>query len=122
GFLAKGYAVGLYLIPLLLALAARPRLFRLGRTKRALALLVGTFIAVGGSPLLAVLLFRREAFGFALATSFGASEAAARAAALPTAFGADVLTLVRSLFFFLPLAALGGVFLGRTVDAAEMAP
>jgi 4-amino-4-deoxy-L-arabinose transferase-like glycosyltransferase len=121
GFLAKGYAVGLYLIPLLLALAARPRLFRLGRTKRALALLVGTFVAVGFSHLLAVLLFRREAFGFAFATSFGASEAAARAAALPTAFGADVLTLVRSLFFFLPLAALGVVFLGRRVGEAEIA-
>jgi 4-amino-4-deoxy-L-arabinose transferase-like glycosyltransferase len=121
GFLAKGYAVGLYLIPLLLALAACPRLLRLGRTLRSLSLLLVGFIAVGVSHLLAVFLFRREAFGFALATAFGASEAAARAAALPTAFSADVLTLVRSLFFFLPLAALGVVFLGRPVGEAEIA-
>ncbi len=66
-------------------------------------------------------LFRRAAFGFELATAFGASEAASRAAALPTAFGVDVLTLVRSLFFFLPLAALGVVFLGRPVGEAEIA-
>jgi 4-amino-4-deoxy-L-arabinose transferase-like glycosyltransferase len=121
GFLAKGYAVGLYLIPLLLALAARPRLFVLGRTKRALALLVSAFMAVGFSHLLAVFLFRREVFGFELATAFGASEAASRAAALPTAFGADVGTLVRSLFFFLPLAALGVVFLRRPAGEAEIA-
>ena len=121
GFLTKGYAVGLYLIPLLLALLARPRLFGLGRTKRALAFLSVAFVAVGFSHLFAVFLFRREAFSFALATSFGASEAASRAAALPTAFGADVGTLVRSLFFFLPLVALGVVYLGRTVRDAEIA-
>jgi 4-amino-4-deoxy-L-arabinose transferase-like glycosyltransferase len=121
GFLAKGYAVGLYLITLLLALLARPRLFGLGRTKRALAYLAAAFAAVGFSHLLAVFLFRREAFSFALATSFGASEAASRAAALPTAFGADVFTLMRSLFFFLPLAALGVVFLGRAVGDGEVA-
>ncbi|MGE5715044.1 MAG: glycosyltransferase family 39 protein [Acidobacteriota bacterium] len=121
GFLAKGYAVGLYLIPLILALAARPRLFGLGRTKHALALLGSAFVLVGFSHLLAVFLFRRPAFGFQLATAFGASEAASRAAALPTAFGVDVLTLVRSLFFFLPLAALGVVFLGRRVGESEIA-
>lgn len=121
GFLAKGYAVGLYLIPLLLALLARPRLFGLGRTKRTVGLLSLSFIAVGFSHLFAVFLFRREAFSGALATSFGASEAAAITAALPTAFGADVVTLVRSLFFFLPLAALGVVFLGRAVTETEIA-
>ncbi len=121
GFLAKGYAVGLYLIPLLLALVARPRLFGLGRTKRSLTYLGLAFAAIGFSHLLAVFLFRRESFSFALATSFGASEAASRAAALPTAFGADVFTLVRSLFFFLPLAALGVVFLGRAVGETEIA-
>ncbi|MGZ5430634.1 MAG: ArnT family glycosyltransferase [Thermoanaerobaculia bacterium] len=121
GFLAKGYAVGLYLIPLLLALAARPRLFGLGRTKRALGFLASAFVLVGFSHLFLVFLFRRSSFGFELATAFGASEAASRAAALPTAFGVDVLTLVRSLFFFLPLAALGVVFLGRPVGEAEIA-
>src|ERR1035437_9791375 len=54
GFLAKGYAVGLYLIPLLLALLARPRLFGLGRTKRALTLLGLAFVAVGFSHLFAI--------------------------------------------------------------------
>ena len=121
GFLAKGYAVGLYLIPLLLALGARPRLFGLGRTKRALAFLAAAFVLVGFSHLLAVFLFRRASFAFELATAFGASEAASRAAALPTAFGVDVLTLVRSLFFFLPLAVLGVVFLGRPVGESEIA-
>jgi len=120
GFLAKGYAVGLYLIPLLLALAARPRLFGLGRTKRSFALLASAFVLVGFSHLFAVFLFRRPAFAFELATAFGASEAASRAAALPTAFSVDVLTLVRSLFFFLPLAALGVVFLGRGVGEPEI--
>jgi 4-amino-4-deoxy-L-arabinose transferase-like glycosyltransferase len=121
GFLAKGYAIGLFLLPLVLALAARRRLFALGRTKRSLALLVAAFVAVGGSHLLAVFVLRREMFAFQIATAFGASEAAARAAALPTAFSADLLSILRPVFWFLPVTVLGVAFLGRDVGEDEIA-
>jgi 4-amino-4-deoxy-L-arabinose transferase-like glycosyltransferase len=120
GFLAKGYAVALFLFPLLLALAARPRLFSLGRTKRALGFLVAAFVAVGGSHLLAVAVLAPATFGFQLATAFGASEAAARTAALPTAFSADVLSILRPVFWFLPVTVLGVAFLWRDVGEAEI--
>ena len=120
GFLAKGYAVGLFLLPLLVALAARPRLFALGRTKRSLAFLLAAFVAVGGSHLLAVLLLRPETFAFHLATAFGASEAAARTAALPTAFSADLLSILRPVFWFLPVTLLGVGFLWRNVGEDEI--
>ncbi len=121
GFLAKGYAVGLFLLPLLVALAARPRLFALGRTKRSLLFLVAAFVAVGGSHLLAVFLLRRETFAFQLATAFGASEAAARTAALPTAFSADLISILRPVFWFLPVTVLGVGFLWRDVGEDEIA-
>ncbi len=121
GFLAKGYAVGLYLVPLLLALAVRPRLFGLGRTVRSLALLLGAFVLVGSGQLLLVAVLRPSLFGFQLATLFGASEAAARAASQPTAFGADLKSLVSTLLFFLPLAGLGLAFLTRDVGEDEIA-
>jgi 4-amino-4-deoxy-L-arabinose transferase-like glycosyltransferase len=121
GFLAKGYAIGLFLLPLLLALAACPRLFTLGRTKRSLLFLVAGFVVVGGSHLLSVLLLRPDTFAFQLATAFGASEAAARAAALPTAFSADLLSILRPVFWFLPVTLLGVAFLGRDVGEDEIA-
>jgi 4-amino-4-deoxy-L-arabinose transferase-like glycosyltransferase len=121
GFLAKGYAVGLFLLPLVVALAARPRLFALGRTKLSLVLLVAAFVAVGGSHLLAVALLRPDTFAFQLATAFGASAAAARAAALPTAFSADLLSILRPVFWFLPVTVLGVAFLSRDVGEDEIA-
>jgi 4-amino-4-deoxy-L-arabinose transferase-like glycosyltransferase len=121
GFLAKGYAVGLFLLPLLLALAARPRLFTLGRTTQSLALLLAAFIAVGGVHLLAVFFLDRASFAFQLATAFGASEAAARAAALPTAFSADLVSILRPVFWFLPVTILGVAFLWRDVGEDEIA-
>ncbi|HQR68765.1 MAG TPA: glycosyltransferase family 39 protein, partial [Thermoanaerobaculia bacterium] len=120
GFLAKGYAVLLYVAPLLLALAVRPRLFGLGRTKRSLALLVAVFLLVASAQLLLVLFARPDLFAFQLATLFGASEMAARTAAAPTAFGADLKSLVSTLFFFLPLAGLGLAFLARPVGEGEV--
>jgi 4-amino-4-deoxy-L-arabinose transferase-like glycosyltransferase len=121
GFLAKGYAIGLFLIPLLVALAARPRLFSLGRTKRSLAFLLAAFVLVGGSHLLAVFLLQPASFGFHLATAFGASDAAARAAALPTAFSADLVSILRPVFWFLPVTLLGVAFLWRDVGEDEIA-
>ncbi len=121
GFLAKGYAVGLFLLPLLVALAARPRIFTLGRTKRSLLFLALAFVAVGGSHLLAVFLLRPETFADQLATAFGASEAAARAAALPTAFSADLMSVLRPVFWFLPVTVLGVAFLWRDVGEDEIA-
>ncbi len=120
GFLAKGYAVGLYLLPLLAALAVRPRLFGLGRTWRSLGLLAAVFVLIGGARLLAVALFRPDLFLFQLATLFGASEAAARVAAAPTAFAADPKSLVSTLFFFLPLAGAGVAVLSRPVGEGEI--
>jgi 4-amino-4-deoxy-L-arabinose transferase-like glycosyltransferase len=121
GFLAKGYAVGLYLLPLLAALAARPKLFSLGRTTRTLGLLLLVFVLTGSAQLLAVALLRPDLFAFELATLFGASEAAVRVAAQPTAFGADLKSLVATLFFFLPLGGLGLAFLSRPVGEDEIA-
>lgn len=121
GFLAKGYAIGLFLLPLVVALVARPRLFTLGRTRLSLLLLSASFVAVGGSYLLAVFLLRRDAFTFQLATAFGASEAAARAAALPTAFSADLLSILRPVFWFLPVTIFGVAFLWRDVGEDEIA-
>lgn len=120
-FLAKGYAVALFLGPLLLALLVRPSLLSLGQTKRSLFRLLAAFVVVGGSHLLLVAIAAPASFGFQLASSFGASEAAARAAQLPTAFGADVKTIIRGLFFFLPLAGLGVAYLSRGVSDAEIA-
>jgi 4-amino-4-deoxy-L-arabinose transferase-like glycosyltransferase len=120
GFLAKGYAVGLYLLPLLAALAVRPRLFGLGRTWRSLGLLAAVFVLIGGTRLFAVALFRPDLFFFQLATLFGASEAAARVAAAPTAFAADPKSLVSTLFFFLPLAGAGVAVLSRPVGEGEV--
>ena len=120
GFLAKGYAVGLYLLPLLAALAVRPRLFGLGRTWRSLGLLAAVFVLTGGARLFAVALFRPDLFFFQLATLFGASEAAARVAAAPTAFAADPKSLVSTLFFFLPLAGAGVAVLSRPVGEGEV--
>jgi 4-amino-4-deoxy-L-arabinose transferase-like glycosyltransferase len=120
GFLAKGYAVGLYLLPLLAALAARPRLFGLGRTWRALGLLAAAFVLVGGARLFAIALFRPDLFLFQLATLFGASEAAARVAAAPTAFAADPKSLISTLFFYLPLAGAGVAVLWRPVGDDEV--
>ena len=108
-------------LPLLLALAARPRLFALGRTKRSLLFLFAAFFLVGGSHLLAVLLLRPDTFAFQLATAFGASEAAARTAALPTAFSADLLSILRPVFWFLPVTLLGVAFLWRNVGEDEIA-
>jgi 4-amino-4-deoxy-L-arabinose transferase-like glycosyltransferase len=121
GFLAKGYAIGLFLLPLLAALVMRPRLFGLGRTRLSLLTLFATFLVTGGSHLFLVAVFDPKVFSFLFATAFGASEAAARAAAGPTAFGADLKTIVSTLFYFLPLVGVGIAFLSRTVGEAEIA-
>ncbi len=60
-------------------------------------------------------------FAFQLATAFGASEAAARTAALPTAFSADLLSILRPVFWFLPVTLLGVAFLWRDVGEDEIA-
>jgi len=121
GFLAKGYAVLLFLGPALAALAARPSLFRLGRTRRSLALLLGSFVAVGSLQLLVTWLARPSLAGLMLASSFGASDLAARMSREPTAFGADLQTIVKTLFLFLPLAGVGLAYLARPVGENELA-
>jgi hypothetical protein len=88
---------------------------------RSLGLLLGAFVFVGSAQLLLVAFLRPSLFGFQLATLFGASEAAARVAGQPTAFGADLKSLVSTLFFFLPLAGLGLAFLARPVGEEEVA-
>ncbi len=118
-FLAKGYAAGLFVAPLLVALAARRQVLALGRTKKSLALMAAGFVLVGGAHLLLVAILRPSAFGFHLASAFGSSPQAARAAFEATAFGADLKTIVGTLFLFLPVFGVGVAFLGRRVGEAE---
>ncbi|HKC23364.1 MAG TPA: glycosyltransferase family 39 protein, partial [Thermoanaerobaculia bacterium] len=120
GFLAKGYAVGLFLAPLLAALFARPSVLGLGRTKRSLVALLGAFVLVGGSHLALTAAVAPEAFRTELATDFGASALAVEAAMQPTAFGADLKTIVKTLFLFLPLVGLGVAFVSRRVGEPEV--
>jgi 4-amino-4-deoxy-L-arabinose transferase-like glycosyltransferase len=121
GFLAKGYAVGLFMVPLLAALVARPSRLSLGRTRRSLGALGLAFLLVGGSHLLATAVLAPAAFVSELATDFGASALAAETAMQPTAFGADLKTIVKTLFLFLPLVGLGVAFLSRPVGEPEVA-
>jgi 4-amino-4-deoxy-L-arabinose transferase-like glycosyltransferase len=121
GFLAKGYAVGLFLAPLLAALFAYPSLLRLGRTKASLAALLLSFVLVGGSHLALTAVMAPAAFRNELATAFGASALAAQSALSETAFAADLKTIVKTLFLFLPLAGLGVAFFSRDVGEPEIA-
>ena len=121
GFLAKGYAVALFLGPLVAALAVRPRLFRLGRTRLSLLVLTGLFLAVGGSHLLLTAVLRPAAFTFELASHFGAAGTWMRGELEATAFGVDLRVLVETLFLFLPLAGVGVAFLSRPVGEEEAA-
>lgn len=116
GFLAKGHVVGLFLLPLLLALAARPGLFTLGRTKRTLALLLGTFAATAVLHLAAVALLAPEGLGLQLASAFGSVPSAVRLLSSGLLFSAELRSIVRTLFFLLPLAGLGLAFLARPVE------
>ena len=121
GFLSKGHAVGLFLAPLVLALLARPRILSLGRSRLSLAALGGTFLAVGGSHLLLIATLRPAAFSFQLRSAFGAAGNWMRGPMEPTAYGADLRTLVGTLFLFLPLAGVGIAFLFRQIGEEEAA-
>ncbi len=121
GFLSKGHAVGLFLAPLVLALLARRRVLSLGRSRLTAALLAGTFLAVGGSHLLLIAALRPAAFSFQFRSAFGAAGDWTRGALEPTAFGADLRTLVGTLFLFLPLAGVGIAYLSRQIGEEESA-
>ena len=121
GFLTKGHAVGLFLAPLAVALAARPRVLSLGRSRAALAALGGTFLAVGGSHLALIAALRPSAFSFQLRSAFGAAGNWTRGPMEPTAFGTDLRSLVGTLFLFLPIAGVGIAYLFREVGEEEAA-
>lgn len=120
GFLAKGYAVGLFVIPLLVALLFRPRLFALGRTKRTLALLAGTFLLTAGLPLLLVAAVRPEAFAPQLARAFGSAPEALRRLTDVALVSADLRLIVRTLFILLPLVGVGLAYLVRPLGEEEI--
>lgn len=121
GFLTKGYAVGLFVLPLLAALAVRRDLLGLGKTRRTLAFFGVSLLVVGGSHLAAAALLSPSALGLLVSASFGASPLSRIALADPTAFGADLKSIVKTLFLFLPLAGLGAAFLARPRDESEFA-
>jgi 4-amino-4-deoxy-L-arabinose transferase-like glycosyltransferase len=121
GFLSKGYAVGLFIAPLAVALLARPRVLSLGRSRQTAAAITGTFLAVGGSHLLLIAALRPSAFSFQLRSAFGAAGDWMRGPLEPTAFGADLRTLVGTLFLFLPIAGVGIAYLFRELGEEESA-
>jgi len=120
GFLTKGYAVGLFVIPLLLALLFRPRLFSLGRTKRTLALLFAAFVATAGLQLLLVAVLKPEALGPHVARAFGSAPDALRRLTDVALVSADLRMIVKTLFVLLPLVGLGIAYLARPLGEEEI--
>lgn len=120
GFLTKGYTVGLFVIPLLVALLFRPRLFALGRTKRTLALLAVTFGLTAGLPLLLVAIVRPEALAPQLARAFGSAPEAFRRLTDVALVSADLRMIVRTLFILLPLVGVGLAYLVRPLGEEEV--
>ncbi len=120
GFLTKGYAVGLFVLPLLVALLFRPRLFALGRTKRTLALLAGTFLLTAGLPFLLVALLRPEVLAAHLARAFGSAPEVLRQLTDVTLVSADLRLIVKTLFVLLPLVGVGIAYLTRPLGEEEI--
>ena len=120
GFLTKGYAVGLFLLPLLVALLFRPRLFALGRTKRTLALLSGSFVLTAGLPFLLVALLRPETLKAHVARAFGSAPEALRQLTDATLVSADLRMIVKTLFVLLPLVGVGIAYLTRPLGEEEI--
>lgn len=119
GFLCDGEAVGLYFLPLAVAILLKPAILGLGRSKRSLVLFVATFLLVGGSHLLLVLAVRPALASVEIAGAFGGAPPALGGE--PTAFGADLKTIVGQLFLFLPLAGVGVASLFRGVSEDQIA-
>lgn len=120
GFLTKGYSVGLFVAPLLVALVFRPRLFSLGRTKRSLALLATTFVLTAGLPLLLTAVLRPEGLAPQVARAFGSAPEAFRQLGDVALVSADLRMIVRTLFVLLPLVGVGIAYLTRPVGEEEM--
>ena len=119
-FLTKGYSAGLFVLPLLVALLFRPRLFTLGRTKRTLALLLASFVATAGLPLLLIALLRPAALAPQLARAFGSAPEAFRQLGDVALVGADLRMIVRTLFVLLPLVGIGIAYLLRPLGEEEI--
>jgi 4-amino-4-deoxy-L-arabinose transferase-like glycosyltransferase len=120
GFLTKGYAVGLFVLPLLVALLFRPRLFTLGRTKRSLALLTGSFILTAGLQLLLIALLRPDAVAAQVARAFGSAPEALRQLTDVALVSADLRMIVKTLFVLLPLVGVGIAYLTRPLGEEEV--
>ena len=119
-FLTKGYSVGLFVAPLLVALLFRPRLFALGRTKRTLALLAASFVLTAGLPLVLIALLRPEAFAPQLARAFGSAPEALRQLGDVRLVSADLRIIVKTLFVLLPLVGVGIAYLARPLGEEEI--
>jgi 4-amino-4-deoxy-L-arabinose transferase-like glycosyltransferase len=120
GFLTKGYTVGLFVLPLLVALLFRPRLFSLGRTKRSLALLSAAFLLTAGLPLLFVGVLRPEALGPLVARAFGSAPDVLRGLTDVALVSADLKMIVKTLFVLLPLVGVGIAYLARPLGEEEI--
>ena len=119
-FLTKGYAVGLFVIPLLVALLFRPRLFSLGRTKRTLALLAISFLLTAGLQVLLIALLRPDALAPHLARAFGKAPEALRQLTDVALVSADLRIIVKTLFVLLPLVGVGIAYLTRPLGEEEL--
>lgn len=120
GFLTKGYSVGLFVVPLLVALLFRPRLFTLGRTKRTLALLAGSFLLTASLQLLLVGLLRPESLAPHLARAFGSAPQALLQLGGASLVSADLRMIVGTLFALLPLVGVGIAYLTRPLGEEEV--
>ena len=120
GFLTKGYAIGLFVLPLLVALLFRPRLFALGRTKKTLALLAGSFVLTAGLQFLLIALLRPETMAAHLARAFGSAPEALRQLTDVTLVSADLRLIVKTLFVLLPLVGVGIAYLTRPLGEEEI--
>lgn len=119
GFLTKGYAIGLFMAPLVAALLFRPGVLKLGRTTRAIRYFAVAFVLVGGSQLLFTALLRPALVAFQFRRSFGVAEAGPWAFD-PGLMGAELKAIVRTLGLFFPLIGAGVAFLLRPVKEREI--
>ncbi len=121
GFLAKGTAVFLFILPLAAALALRPRLFSLGRTKKSTVLLLGSFLLTAGLQLLVTAIVSPGAVAPQVHRALASAPEALRRLAVGGVITTEVRVIVRTLFFLLPLGGLGIGFLSRGIVDAEIA-
>ncbi|HEV8267290.1 MAG TPA: glycosyltransferase family 39 protein, partial [Thermoanaerobaculia bacterium] len=115
GILAKGPAVLLFVAPLLVALAFRPRIVALGRTRRVLLIMAAAFAAPTAIHLGSVFVFKPANLSVAVASVLGASLEGPSGT-----WGTELKAIVRTLGLFLPLVGAGVAYLFRALGEREV--